>query len=422
MATAQGGGRRSKPGSRLHSGGESRLVARPPRGARSRGVPGRTRADDHRRRPAVIVIDLARLDPAASSARPGSSTAISSPTWSRCPWPVGCPTCWALAGSSWARSWRSPSGSFLAGAAQSLDQLIAARLVQAVGGGTLVPVGTAAAAHLFGGHARPRALGAIGALTFLGMAAGPFAGAALLGAIHAESALAAAGFVAGGPVDFLTPSWRWVFYINVPIGLVALAFAWAASAGWETPRQATAWTCSGRRRSASGWRCPARRPDAAGQRVGRHDPRSGRADRDRPPARRGLLGLASTVLAGCAATTRSSTPGCSAARVRLRRARLTADRLRLRDRDRRRRRVRRPGPLRRTDRAAARARVAGRRRRPSGRSLSGFAVRLLSLRLVTVVGLVASTAGLVAMAGWTPVDVDRGSPAGRSASSASASG
>ena len=42
-------------------------------------------------------------------------------------------------------------GSALAGAAQTLDQLIAARLVQAVGGGVLVPVGTAAASHLFGG-------------------------------------------------------------------------------------------------------------------------------------------------------------------------------------------------------------------------------------------------------------------------------
>ena len=67
-------------------------------------------------------------------------------------------------------------GSALAGAAQTLDQLIAARLVQAVGGGVLVPVGTAAAAHLFGGAARPRALGVVGALTFLGMAAGPSSG------------------------------------------------------------------------------------------------------------------------------------------------------------------------------------------------------------------------------------------------------
>jgi len=59
-------------------------------------------------------------------------------------------------------------GSTLAGAAQSLDQLIAARMVQAIGGGVLVPVGTAAASHLFGGAARPRALGVVGALTFLG--------------------------------------------------------------------------------------------------------------------------------------------------------------------------------------------------------------------------------------------------------------
>jgi MFS family permease len=128
-------------------------------------------------------------------------------------------------------------GSFLAGAAPSLDLLIAARLVQALGGGALVPVATAAAAHLYTGHDRPRALGAIGALTFLGMAAGPFVGAALLRSIHAESALAAAGITAGPLVDLLAPAWRWVFYVNVPIGVIALAFAWAASAGWETPRQ-----------------------------------------------------------------------------------------------------------------------------------------------------------------------------------------
>ena len=84
------------------------------------------------------------------------------------------------------------------------------------------------------------------------MAAGPFVGAALLGAIHAESALASAGFVLGGPVDFLTPSWRWVFYVNVPIGIVALVFAWAASAGWARATRLAS-TCSGRRRSLSGW-------------------------------------------------------------------------------------------------------------------------------------------------------------------------
>ena len=131
------------------------------------------------------------------------------------------------------------TGSALAGASQNLDQLIAARLVQAVGGGVLVPVGTAAASHLFGGAMRPRALGVIGALTFLGMAAGPLVGSLILASVHPEGALAAAG---AGPNDPLTavlvPAWRWVFYLNVPIGLVALVLGWAASAGWETPRRA----------------------------------------------------------------------------------------------------------------------------------------------------------------------------------------
>jgi MFS family permease len=128
-------------------------------------------------------------------------------------------------------------GSALAGAAQTLDQLIAARLVQAVGGGVLVPVGTAAAAHLFNGAARPRALGVVGALTFLGMAAGPVVGAAIIGSVHPEDALAAAG--AGDAVTaVLAPAWRWVFYLNIPIGLIALTFAWAASPDWESTRRA----------------------------------------------------------------------------------------------------------------------------------------------------------------------------------------
>ena len=128
-------------------------------------------------------------------------------------------------------------GSLLAGLSQSLDQLIAARLVQAVGGGAIIPVATAAASHLFEGNARPRALGVIGALTFLGMAAGPFVGAAVLETVHPETALANMG-VAGGPlVSTIAPSWRWVFYVNVPIGICALVIAWAASAGWDTRRQ-----------------------------------------------------------------------------------------------------------------------------------------------------------------------------------------
>ncbi len=127
-------------------------------------------------------------------------------------------------------------GSLLAGMAQALDQLIAARAVQAIGGGALVPVATAAASHLFEGHERPRALGVIGALTFLGMAAGPFLGAAILDTVRPGDALIRLGVVGGPAVDVLAPAWRYVFFVNVPVGIAALALGWAATAGWDTPR------------------------------------------------------------------------------------------------------------------------------------------------------------------------------------------
>ena len=127
-------------------------------------------------------------------------------------------------------------GSFLAGLAQNLDQLIAARLVQAVGGGAIIPVATAAASHLFDGPARARALGVIGALTFLGMAAGPFVGAAVLETVHPDTALAQFGISSGPLVGTVMPAWRWVFYVNVPFGICGLVIAWAASSGWDTRR------------------------------------------------------------------------------------------------------------------------------------------------------------------------------------------
>src|SRR3954469_25967464 len=130
-------------------------------------------------------------------------------------------------------------GSLVAGRGQTIDELILGRVIQGIGGGVRVPVGTAAAPRLFEGHDRPRALGIIGALTFLGMAAGPFLGAAILGGFDVAGGLDRLGVAAHTPVrDALTPAWRWVFYVNVPIGVIALLVAWAASHGWETPRRA----------------------------------------------------------------------------------------------------------------------------------------------------------------------------------------
>lgn len=127
-------------------------------------------------------------------------------------------------------------GSLLAGMAGSLETLVGARVVQAVGGGILVPVATAAASHLFAASGRPRALGTIGAATFLGMAAGPFVGAWVIGTVHPSPVIDAAGLE--GPIRaILEPAWRYVFYLNVPIGVAAIALAWAASAAWESPRR-----------------------------------------------------------------------------------------------------------------------------------------------------------------------------------------
>lgn len=125
-------------------------------------------------------------------------------------------------------------GSILSGRAQSLEDLIAGRVVQAMGGGILVPVATAASAHLFGATHRARALGVIGGLTFLGMAAGPFVGAWIITNVHPASTIEALGLREGPLHAALAAPWRYVFYVNAPIGIAALALAWAASAGWDT--------------------------------------------------------------------------------------------------------------------------------------------------------------------------------------------
>ena len=124
------------------------------------------------------------------------------------------------------------AGSLLAGAARDLDQLIGARVVQGIGAGAIVPLATAGASHLFEGAARARALGIVGAMTFLGMALGPFAGAAVLEALELGPALEAAGMSGTLAGQLLAPAWRWVFYLGAPLALLALVYTWAASPAW----------------------------------------------------------------------------------------------------------------------------------------------------------------------------------------------
>jgi EmrB/QacA subfamily drug resistance transporter len=97
--------------------------------------------------------------------------------------------------------------SVLTGAAPSIGLLIAARLLQGVAGGMLLPQNTGLIQQLFRGAERGRAFGLLGATVGLATAAGPVVGGLILGAVNGPDA------------------WRWVFYVNVPIGLVALVLA-----------------------------------------------------------------------------------------------------------------------------------------------------------------------------------------------------
>ncbi|MDQ0893721.1 MFS transporter [Agromyces ramosus] len=92
--------------------------------------------------------------------------------------------------------------SLAAGLASSAEWFLAARAVQGVGAALLSPAALAVLLHRFDGAARHRALAVWGAVGGGGAAVG-----VLLG-----------GLLAGGP------GWRWIFFINVPVGvLVAIA-------------------------------------------------------------------------------------------------------------------------------------------------------------------------------------------------------
>jgi EmrB/QacA subfamily drug resistance transporter len=97
--------------------------------------------------------------------------------------------------------------SALCGAAPSLPLLITARLAQGLIAGVLGPQNSGLIQDLFRGAERGRAFGLFGAMVGLSTAVGPILGGVILA-------------VFGGP-----DGWRWIFYVNVPIGLVALVLA-----------------------------------------------------------------------------------------------------------------------------------------------------------------------------------------------------
>jgi EmrB/QacA subfamily drug resistance transporter len=92
------------------------------------------------------------------------------------------------------------TGSALCGLAGSMDELIAFRALQGIGAGGLLPLSQAAIADLFSPRERGRYQGLVGAMWGTASIVGPLAGGSLTDSI----------------------SWRWIFFVNLPLGIIAL--------------------------------------------------------------------------------------------------------------------------------------------------------------------------------------------------------
>jgi EmrB/QacA subfamily drug resistance transporter len=95
------------------------------------------------------------------------------------------------------------AGSMLSGAAWSATSLIFFRVLQGFAGGVILPVGQTILARASGPERLGRVMSVIAVPALLGPVLGPVIGGAIIDGL----------------------SWRWIFYVNLPVGIVAIAAA-----------------------------------------------------------------------------------------------------------------------------------------------------------------------------------------------------
>jgi EmrB/QacA subfamily drug resistance transporter len=100
------------------------------------------------------------------------------------------------------------AGSLLAGLSPSIGALIGARVVQGLGGGMIMPLGQSMLAQTAGPKRMGRVMSIIGVPLLLAPVFGPLIGG---------------GLIEETPID--AASWRWIFFVNLPVGLLAIALA-----------------------------------------------------------------------------------------------------------------------------------------------------------------------------------------------------
>jgi MFS family permease len=104
------------------------------------------------------------------------------------------------------------AGSAITAAAGSVPLLVTGRVVQGIAGGALLPVTIALVADLWPERQRATALGAVGAAQEIGSVLGTLYGVGLAALFSSWRFFA----------DIQPESWRWVFWVNLPLAAVAM--------------------------------------------------------------------------------------------------------------------------------------------------------------------------------------------------------